>query len=288
MITVHAPAKLNLSLRIRQPDATGLHPLISLVQTVGWHDIVTMSEADDDQLHVVGADLPDDGENLVWRAVHAIREAGRHTRPVSMTLTKRIPAAAGLGGGSSDAAAALLAYAELARFERDLLADLAVGIGADVPYLLEGGLRVIEGYGERLSEKQAQADDYQVVVAVPDFELSTPAVYREWDRLDGPDGPSLPIHAVPPSLRSDDRLVNDLYPAAVSLEPMVADWRAELAERWDRPVAMSGSGPALFAFFTDADEAAEGLSAVPSEARGAFAAPPIDHGARIVDRADGS
>lgn len=285
MITAHAPAKLNLSLRIRPPDSTGMHPLQSLVSTVGWHDVLSMGEADEDRLDVIAADLPTDGDNLVWKAVQAIRSDGPGARPpVNITLTKRIPTAAGLGGGSSDAAAALLAYADLVGFARDRLAGLAEGIGADVPYLLEGGLRVIEGYGERLGSRRSATDDHRIVVAVPPFELSTPAVYRQWDRLSGPEGPALSRSAVPPSLRSDDPLVNDLYPAAVSLEPLVADWRAELADRWDRPVAMSGSGPSLFAFFTDDAEAAEALAVVPAEARGAFAAAPVGHGARLIDR----
>jgi len=284
--TLHAPAKLNLSLRISPPDATGMHPLRSLVQTIGRWDILTMAESDEDGLSVIGADVPHDGDNLVWQAVHAIRRAGRNDRPIDMTLTKRIPAAAGLGGGSSDAAAALLAYADLVGFDPGALASLAAEVGADVPFLLEGGLRFIEGHGEQLSPKLPQADDYRVVVAVPDFELSTPAVYRQWDLLGGPIGQALPDRAVPPSLRDEEPLANDLYGAAVAIESRVGDWRSELTDRWGRPVAMSGSGPSLFGFFADRAEAEEALGVVPGEARGAFVAAPIEHGACFVDDPD--
>lgn len=284
MSVARAPAKLNLSLRVGRPDAGGMHPIRSLVTTIGWWDVLTMEESDEDRLEVVGADLPEGGENLVWKAVEALRESSGDGPPVDIELTKRVPVAAGLGGGSSDAAAALQLYAQLAGGPADGLADVASGVGADVPYLLEGGLRVIEGYGERLSSLVGSADDFWVVVAVPPFELSTPAVYRAWDRLDEPEGPAMHRRFVPPSLRSDEPLANDLYPAAVAVNGLVDDWRGDLAARWDREVALSGSGPSLFAFFADAGEAAEGLALVPADARAAFRAEPIEHGAIIDDR----
>ena len=283
MIVVHAPAKLNLSLRVRPPDATGWHPLRSLVQTIGWWDVLTLGESDEDHLEVVGADLPVDGDNLVWKAITTLREEAKTDRQVTMTLTKRIPTAAGLGGGSSDAAGALVAYADLLAFSPSDLAELAAAVGADVPYLLEGGSRLIEGYGELLSPKRPLTDDYWVVVAVPPFELSTSDVYRRWDRLAGPDGPAMGRRSTPPSLRGEDELINDLYPAAVSLEPLVDDWRADLSGRWQRDVALSGSGPSLFGLFSDRQEAVEALALVPGEARSVFASAPVDHGAIIVD-----
>ena len=282
MTVVHAPAKINLSLQVRQADADGMHPLRSLVQTVGWWDVLVLDESDSDDLQIVGADLPDDGENLVWKAIGAIRKHAESQRPVAITLTKRIPVAAGLGGGSSDAAGALIAYADLVGFDRSALMGLAATVGSDVPYLIEGGSRVIEGYGEQLSPKDSSADDFWVVVAVPPFELSTPAVYRRWDLLGGPQGHAISRQSIPPSLRDQD-LVNDLYPAAVSLEPLLADWRLDLSNRWGRDVALSGSGPALFGLFSDENEAIEGLAEVPLEARSAFAADPVDHGAIMVD-----
>ena len=278
--TGRAPAKLNLSLRVRSPDASGMHPLVSLAQTVGWSDLLTMEESDQDELVIHGAELPEGGDNLVWKAVEALREASGARMPVSIELIKRIPAAAGLGGGSSDAAAALRLYDEVAEATGDLDA-LAATIGADVTYCLHGGLRWMTGYGERLSEPLDSADDYRVVVVVPPFELPTPQVYGAWDRLGEPDGPPVSGSDLPPSLRVHEPLVNDLYPAARSLQPDLDDWRAELSASWDRQVLMSGSGPSLFSFFADEEESAEALSLVPAAARGAFSAAPIASGATL-------
>ncbi len=281
MTVVHAPAKINLSLQVRAADASGMHPLRSVVQTIGWWDVLVLEESDDDDLEIVGGELRVDGDNLVWKAISTIRSHAESARAVAITLTKRIPVAAGLGGGSSDAAAALIAYADLVGFDRSALIDLAPEVGSDVPYLMEGGSRVIEGYGELLSPKDSPSDDFWVVVAVPPFELSTPNVYRRWDLLGGPQGHAMTRRSIPPSLRGHE-LVNDLYPAAVSLEPLLADWRLDLSDRWGRDVALSGSGPALFGIFEDEREAIEALAVVPTEARSAFAADPVDHGAIMI------
>ncbi|MFP3913397.1 MAG: 4-(cytidine 5'-diphospho)-2-C-methyl-D-erythritol kinase [Actinomycetota bacterium] len=108
-----APAKLNLDLRVAERDSRGKHPLRSVVQAIEWCDVVMIEEGDEDELEVEGAELPEGGENLVWKAVQALELAYRP--PLRIRLDKRIPVAAGLGGGSSDAAAALKAVAELTR-----------------------------------------------------------------------------------------------------------------------------------------------------------------------------
>lgn len=278
-----APAKINLSLRVQRKDASGLHPLVSLVQTIGWHDLLEIGDADEDHLEVHGADLPLGKDNLVWRAVDALRRHTGRNRPAAFSLVKRTPPAAGLGGGSADAAAALRLYGAHVGFTGDL-DEPAASVGADVPFCLHGGLRWMEGYGERLSGALPSADDYWVAVAVPPFELATPRVYAAWDDLGEPHGTEVPIRAIPPSLRSYGPFVNDLYPAALSLQPALDDWRAELAARWDRPVMLSGSGPSLFGLFADRSEAEEAVRVVPAEARATAAAPPLEHGAVLDDR----
>ena len=279
-----APAKINLSLRVRSPEANGMHPMESLAQSIRRWDVLTMEESDEDSLHVIGADLPTGSDNLVWKAVNAVRRHVGRDDPVAMELTKRLPAAAGLGGGSSDAAAAIVLYANLIGVSREVLDEFELSVGADVPFCLVGGMRLMEGYGERLSEPLQVAEDYWVVVAVPPFELDTPGVYGAWDRLGEPQGFAVDGAAIPPSLRTYGPLVNDLYSAAVSREPTLDDWRSELADLWDRPVLLSGSGPSLFAFFADESEARAGLELVPQQARSAFAAPPIAYGARRDDQ----
>lgn len=263
-----APAKLNLSLEIRPPDRTGYHPLRSLCQTIDRCDLLTVTTGEDEVLTVTDGSVPDGEENLVWRAVRAL--VGRPDRPrLVMDLDKSIPAAAGLGGGSSDAAAALRAAALVFGRSDDQVRETAPQIGADVPFFLDGGTRWMEGYGEILTEAEPLGG-FSVAVAVPHIEIGTPAAYRAWDELDGPIGTAFPSRSLPPQLRHLE-LRNDLTAAALRLEPELGDWASDLADRWERPVAMTGSGSAHFAFFADRAEAEAAVGEV-SEVRSVFAA----------------
>lgn len=264
-----APAKLNLSLELREVDRSGYHPIRSLCQTIDHVDVLTVETGEDERLVIVGDDLPDGEDNLVWRAVRCL--VGRPDRPrLDMSLEKHIPAAAGLGGGSSDAAAALFGAAQVYGRSKDEIRSCAPQVGADVGLFLDGGSVWMEGYGEVLTEVEPLGGFF-VAVAVPSIEIPTPAAYARWDRLDGPVGPDWSGRDLPPVLRPYGPLRNDLTPAAYSLEPELADWSVDLAERWGRQVAMTGSGSAHFGFFADLDEAAAACADVP-EARAAFAA----------------
>lgn len=263
-----APAKLNLWLRVAPPADGGYHPVDSLVQTVELCDVLEIAEGEEDRLEVDGAELPTDGDNLVWRAVEAL---GPPRPALHLRLVKRIPVCAGLGGGSSDAAAALLAVAELTGRPRAAVAGRAASVGADVPYFLTGGTAHMSGFGERI-EPAERLEGFAVALVVPPFELATPEVYRRWDELEGPVGPELSGRGLPPALRTHAPLVNDLTPAATDLRPELADWIADLSGIWGRPVGMSGSGPSLFACFADLDEAAAGAAEAPPAARAAVAA----------------
>lgn len=284
-----APAKLNLSLWVGERDGSGLHPVSGFFLTVDHCDLLHMRRGDRDRLRVVGDPrLPDGGDNLVWKAISALREASGAEAPVEAELLKRIPSAAGLGGGSSDAAAALLAYRRLALSDEGEdeydLDQIAARVGADVPFCLRGGLRFVAGYGERLGPPLPLPGDFTATVAVPPAELPTARVYETWDALAGgggarPSGEAAKEKDLPPSLREYGPLGNDLYPAAARLAPEIDDWRAELRARWDRPVLMSGSGPALYGLFADREEAAGGLALVPEGARAAFTAAPAARGA---------
>ena len=278
-----APAKLNFSLEVRPPDRSGLHPVRGLTQSIAWHDILTMEGSDTDRLSVHGADLPSGDGNLVWKAVKALRERSGDRRRVEMKLWKRVPVAAGLAGGSADAAAALVLYADLIGGHGGVVDEVASQVGADVTFCVHGGRRWIGGYGERIGPSIEDNDGFLVVVAVPPFRLETPLVYRTWDSLGGPKGAQVAGSDLPPAVRAHGPLFNDLYPAAVAVEPVLDDWRAELSVRWERSVLLSGSGPALFGFFVDEAEAEEALALVPDEARSAFSAAPVGHGARITD-----
>jgi 4-diphosphocytidyl-2-C-methyl-D-erythritol kinase len=279
-VKIITPAKVNLSLKVRSLDESGYHPLLSIVQAIEPVDSLTVEMGDEDLLEIEGIRLPVDDDNLIWRALRAAvpgRKKGLHIK-----LTKEIPTAAGLGGGSSDAAAALLVASQMFGFEYQR--DIAASVGADVPFFRTGGLARMEGYGEILTPLDA-AVGFHLGLLVPPFDLSTPAVYGAWDGLDFPETLQVAGSDLPPSLRQYGPLTNDLYPAALVLAPQLDDWRSELAHRWNRPVLMSGSGPSLFAFFGSSDEAAEAIDVVPAGSRFAGAVAPLGHGATVV--ADG-
>lgn len=286
MIKTDAPAKVNFSLRVGSVERSGFHPLESLVQMVDWHDELSAEWWEDDVLEISGAadldggsnDLPIGGDNLIWKAAAAfwLGQVEVRRRPMRIRLNKQIPTAAGLAGGSADAAAMLMALAGLTGLPIDH--DTVATIGSDVPFALLGGAARMEGYGEQLTAVPPLSG-FSLVVAVPPVALSTPAVYREWDRLDGPSGPAVKGRSVPPSLRGFD-LVNDLYPAAISLAPELVDYRKQLESLWGREAAMSGSGPSLFGFFGDLDEA-NAAAAATAGMRAVRAVNPVSHGARV-------
>lgn len=283
LLHVEAAAKVNLSLQIGQPDSSGLHPLRSLVVSIDRFDQLTAALADDDRLDVGDAQLSSDRDNLIWRAVDALRSETEDRRLFAFSLVKQIPIAAGLAGGSADAAAALLAASTLLGVSPATTREVAAGVGADVPYCLQGGLAWMEGYGERITPVGKGTAHFALAVAVPPFWLATAAVYKRWDALRGPRGTPVDSRHVPPRLREFAPFVNDLHPAAVDLRPELGDWMADLTDRWDRPVMLSGSGPSLFAYFRDRDEATEAAQLVPDEARDRFAAAPVAYGVRLVN-----
>lgn len=274
-----AYAKVNMSLRVGARDASGRHPLRSLVQSIDWADRLALGPASDDSFTVTGLPAPADESNLAWRAVEAVRAVAARPAPVALTLGKHIPLAAGLGGGSADAAAALVlagARFGLGPADRD---GLAPGLGADVPFCLLGGTAWMEGYGERLTPLPPFAG-FWLAVAVPPFEVPTGDAYSRWDELEGPDGPAAPGRDLPPELRPYEPLANDLVPAALSLVPGLGDWAADLRRLWGRALLMSGSGPAHFALFPTASEATAAAAAV-SGARGARACLPLAQGWQV-------
>ena len=259
-----APAKVNLTLMVGSRSASGLHPVRTLIQTIDWCDGLTLVEGEDDRLEIEGADLPEGADNLVWKAVSALEaETGRERPPLRITLRKRVPVGAGLGGGSADAAAALTALGEMLGVDPATLRRAAARTGSDVPAAVWGGTVWAEGYGEEITRLPDLAG-FAVAVAVPEFPLLTGDVYRMWDDLSEPRGREFPSRFMPPSLRRATPIRNDLTPAALRLRPELGDLMEAVAGEWERPVAMSGSGSSIFSFFVDAEEAAGAASAVES------------------------
>ncbi len=281
-----AYAKVNLSLRVRSLDADGFHPLRGLFQTVDWYDEIMVEDAADDSIAVPGGGAPADTTNLAWRAVTEARRLGKHPAPTRVVVTKQIPSPAGLGGGSADAAAALNLAARRFSVPFDDIRTLAADLGSDVPFAVVGGTAIVTGRGEFVAPLP-DAVGFALAVVVPPIVLRTGAVFRSWDVLGGPDGPGIAGADLPPALRDHAPLVNDLYPAAVAIAPEIDEWRAELSHRWGLPVAMTGSGAALFSYFPTREEAEDALATVPAGATAARAVTPINRGWEIVASAEG-
>jgi 4-diphosphocytidyl-2-C-methyl-D-erythritol kinase len=190
-VTVRVPAKLNLQLAVGPPRADGYHDLVTVFHAVSLFDEVTVVPADRDGVAVTGegADrVPADGDNLALRAVAALRAegpAGVAKAGVHVSIAKRIPVAAGLAGGSADAAAALVACNELwaCGLSQQQLAEIGAKVGSDVAFALLGGTAVGRGRGEQLTPALAPATQYHWVLAFADGQLSTPEVYATLDRL---------------------------------------------------------------------------------------------------------
>lgn len=253
-IRCRAPGKVNLSLAAlgRRPD--GFHDIESWVVPFDWCDRLVLAPADHLSLTVSGRSegVPAGETNLAWRAAVALAEAAGRRPDVSVSLEKTLPPGAGLGGGSSDAAAVLLGLNELWRLDWPVkrLAPIAAALGSDVPLFLTAGSAVIRGRGERV-ERIACPWRGWLVLVIPPFGLSTAAVYAAWS----PDAVAAERSRSPwttPHLNSRalmDLLFNDLERAAFAVEPRLAKLHGELDGLDGRRVRMTGSGSALFSAF---------------------------------------
>ena len=292
------PAKINLQLAVGAPRPDGYHDVVSVYQAVGLTNTVTVRAAEAGVRVVVlgeGADeLPTGTENLAVRAVAALAEATGVAAGVALRLHRSIPVAAGLAGGSADAAGALVACDALwgTRLSRADLVELAAGLGADVPFALLGGTAVGVGTGARLTPALSSGR-FHWVLALADGGLSTPAVYAECDRLRA--GTYLPeprlSDGLMAALRSGDAealgatLSNDLQRAAVSLRPGLGRTLAVGEEYGALGTVVSGSGPTC-AFLAAGEEHALDLAVALSASGVCRTVRRVDgpvHGARTVD-----
>ena len=260
-VRASAYPKLNLSLRVLGRRSDGYHDLESLVISLGQpHDVVeaiAVPEPGGVQMEVsgveVGEDVPADHRNLAFIAAEKLLvRAGRSGHGVRLILRKHIPAGGGLGGGSADAAAALLAVRHLLEVDIDDAGVLAIAaeVGSDVPFCVQGGAAWMRGRGD-VVEPTTLPPRLAFVVAIPPFRLSTPDVYKAWDKLGGP--VSERVVPAPRRLASViPELVNDLEPAAEALEPRMREFRAALEGATGLPALLAGSGSAYVVPVADA------------------------------------
>lgn len=274
-VAVRAPGKINVCFRVGALQEDGYHDVASLYLAVSLFEEVTATPAEDFSVRFTGpvdaSGLAVDDSNLALRAARLLAGRTGHEGGVALTIEKHVPIAGGMGGGSADAAATLLACDELwgTGFGRAGLAPLAAELGADVPFALEGGTAVGTGRGDELSPALAKGP-FHWVLALSDEGLSTPVVYGELDRHRAEHAAVLP--PVPETVRVDapalqamrggdpaalaEALHNDLQVAALRLAPALGEV-LELGETSGALAGIvSGSGPTLAFLAADAAAAA--------------------------------
>ena len=264
-----AYAKINIGLDVLRRRADGYHEVKMIMQTVDIYDELVLERRKEPgiELRMDNSDLPSGGDNLICRAADLLFREKKITEGVNISLTKRIPIAAGMAGGSADAAAALRGLNELFDMGYSLkeLQALGVGLGADIPYCLAGGTMLSEGIGEILTPLPAPPAAH-LVIAKPDINVSTAFVYGNLhaDSLAWhPD-----IDGMIAALQKGDldgitdRLGNVLETVTVKAHPVIEQIRELLRKQGAENALMSGSGPTVFGIFKEKETAARAAEAV--------------------------
>ncbi len=269
--TVTARAKINLALHVVGRRADGYHELESLVAFAEVGDRLEIAPGAREALSVdgpLGDGVPTDGRNLVLKALALAQElapqAGVRLGPLSIRLSKHLPHAAGIGGGSADAGALLAWIAARHPALGSLLAARCVSLGADVPMCLAGEAAVVRGIGER-SERLAALPSLPLVLVNPGVPLSTPAVFAGLERRDNPPLPPPPATGFSDLGALADYLAatrNDLEPPARALAPAIVESLAAVGDHGARFARMSGSGATVFGLFDDDARAADAARAI--------------------------
>ncbi len=295
-----APAKLNLTLAVVGSRPDGFHELHSVFVPLALVDRLSLaaSGTTQDTLHVHGLDAGRIEENVVLRAIAATRAAVGGSWPggpagapaLSVRLEKRIPVAAGLAGGSSDAAAtidgALEAWATT--LDPDTLRAVAAGIGSDVPFFAVGGPALIEGRGEHVTPLPGLRGQPGVLLVTPAVGIATRDVFAVFDGLGSRGDPSVRLSSthlakeLTTGLAAGDlvaragalAMANDLLPAAAAVMPTLVPFRRALSRHLGRPIGLSGSGPTLWALYASGAEAESAADTVRAAvADGSLASP---------------
>ena len=267
--TQRAYAKINIGLDVLRRRADGYHEVKMIMQTVDIYDELVLERRKEPgiELCMDNRELPSGGDNLICRAADLLFREKKITGGVNISLTKRIPIAAGMAGGSADAAAALRGVNELFDLGYSLteLQALGVGLGADIPYCLAGGTMLSEGIGEILTPLPAPPAAH-LVIAKPDINVSTAFVYGNLhaDSLAWhPD-----IDGMIAALQKGDldgitgRLGNVLETVTVKAHPVIEQIKELLRKQGAENALMSGSGPTVFGIFKEKETAARAAEAV--------------------------
>lgn len=295
-LTIKAYAKLNLTLKILSQRPDGYHDIDSVFHCISLHDELTLSPRRDDRIILKCSDpkLPVDESNLAYRAALTLRNLalikhpGKKTFGANISLKKNIPIGAGLGGGSSDAAAVLLGLKKLWRLVDLTPADLkkaAQSLGSDVPFFLKGSTAHVTGRGEKVRIRKCPGK-YHFVLVYPGFPVSTAWAYKNHkkikNRLTKGHGFSKMLLEFCGSGKSaidiSRYLINDLEPAVVPRHPRISKVKADLLKSGALGSMMSGSGSSVFGLFSDADSAGRGYSKISNIWPGSFLAHSVSSG----------
>ncbi len=262
--SVQAHAKINLTLDVTGKRPNGYHDVCMVMQSIGIHDIVTVSTGTGAQaieLTISHCDLPADNSNLAYRAAELfLHTTHKESDGIHIHIEKHNPIAAGLAGGSTDAAAVLVLLNDLYEtgLTQEQLMEMGLKLGADVPFCIAGGTMLSEGIGEILTPL-SDAPQAFVVLCKPPVAVSTPVIYRAIDGVEIAKRPDTP--AMLDALRSgdlqavSDQLYNVMQPITAQMHPEIDEICRIMQEQGALRAIMSGSGPTVFGLFADKQRA---------------------------------
>jgi 4-diphosphocytidyl-2-C-methyl-D-erythritol kinase len=270
-LTLHAPAKINLSLRVLAKRPDGYHEIESLFCPIGLYDRLTLSPCESIQIRCDAAHVPSDSSNLAHRAatvfLDALQKTERRQAPggIHIELCKQIPVGAGLGGGSSDAAAVLKGLNQIQGhpFNNDQLRAMALPLGADVPFFIDARAAVATGIGEAL-RPFPNLPNYYVIVIYPGLHIATAEVYKKLNlRLTKTQNKINYFHFTGPQFDVCTHLVNDLETVTENAHPEILEAKSLLRQKGALGTLMSGSGSSVFGLFAVEQEARRALAGMP-------------------------
>ena len=256
MLKVKAHAKINLALKVLGKREDGYHEVEMVMQSLALHDKIFLTLIRSDIELLVEGDAPLDESNLAYKAAKAILEYSNCKQGIRIKLVKNIPAAAGLAGGSSDAAAVLLGINKLLKLGLDTeeLMEIGKGLGSDVPFCIVGGTALARGRGEKI-QPLPKAPKMGVVLIKPDFGVSTAQVYKRFS-LDLVEKKA-DVNAVVEAIKKGDikgiatAIFNDLEYVTMDMHPCLEGIKRQLEDAGALGVLMSGSGPTVYGLAFD-------------------------------------
>ncbi len=284
-VTVTAPAKLNLSLDVTGTDGRGYHTLDMIMQTVSVYEKVTVMPRQEGIVLSSNAKyIPRDSKNVAFRAAEVFFDHSGISAGADIYIRKKVPIKAGMAGGSADAAGVLVALDRLygTVYGTEKLMELGGRVGSDVPFMISGGTKRVQGTGDVILPCPAMPRCH-LVICMPSRGVSTPAAFMNFDRL----GKEVPVDTralMDAMARKDIRkaalfMVNELEEAARS--PDTRPIKEKLLATGALGAAMTGSGAAVFGVFDDDSLAQKAVEALKEDYRSVYLAHPVSFGARV-------